>query len=111
MSLEAMINLCEQRIEQEEAALERKRQLEHSLGDTEIRIKRAREELTSIENDQANWSQEWDQAIDGLGLKPDVHPEQATEAFDQLLAFFDKLDKSEELRKRIYGIDQVSERI
>jgi uncharacterized protein YhaN len=110
MSLEGMINICEQRIERKEAALERKRQLEHSLGDTEIRIKRACEELTSIENDQTNWAQEWGQAIDGLGLKPDVHPEQATEAFDQLLAFFDKLDKSEELRKRIYGIDQVSEK-
>jgi uncharacterized protein YhaN len=110
MSLEAMINLCEQRIEREEAALDRKHQLEHSLGDTEIRIKRASEELTSIENDQANWSQEWNQAIDGLGLKPNVHPEQAIEAFDQLLAFFEKLDKSEELRKRIYGIDQVSKK-
>ena len=110
MGLEGMINICEQRIEQEEATLERKRQLEHSLGDTVIRIKRACQELTSIENDQANWTQEWGQAIDGLGLKPDVHPEQATEAFDQLLAFFEKLDKSEELRKRIYGIDQVSEK-
>ena len=110
MSLEGIINLCEQRIEQEEAALERKRQLEHSLGDTEIRIKRACQELTSIENDQAGWAHEWGQAIDGLGLKPDAHPEQATEVFDQLLAFFEKLDKSEELRKRIYGIDQVSEK-
>ena len=110
MSLEAMLHLCEQRIEQEEAALERKRQLEHSLGDTEIRIKRACEELTSIAYDQAKWTQEWGLAIDGLGLKPDVHPDQATEAFDQLLAFFEKLDKSEELRKRIYGIDQVSEK-
>jgi len=110
MSLEGMLNICEQRIAQEEAALERKRQLEHSLGDTEIRIKRATEELTSIENDQTGWAQEWAQAIDGLGLKPDVHPEQATEAFDQLMAFFEKLDQSEELRKRIYGIDQVSEK-
>ncbi|MGD8662718.1 MAG: AAA family ATPase [Desulfobacterales bacterium] len=110
LSLEAMINLCEQRIEREEAALERKRQLEHSLGNTEIRIKRASEELTSIENDQLSWVQDWGRAIDGLGLKPDVHPEQATEAFDQLLAFFEKLDQSEELRKRIYGIDQVSEK-
>ena len=110
MSLEAMINLCEQRIEQEEATLERKRQLEHSLGDTEIRIKRAHEELKSIKNDQANWIQEWGQAIDGLGLKSDVHPEQATETFDQLLTFFDKFDKSEELRKRIFGMDQVTEK-
>ncbi|MCP4750783.1 MAG: AAA family ATPase, partial [Proteobacteria bacterium] len=107
MGLEAMISLCELRIEREEAALERKRQLEHSLNDTEIRIKREREELKSIEKDQAGWAGKWDRAIDGLGLEPDVHPEQATEAFDQLLTFFDKFDKSEDLRKRIYGIDQV----
>jgi uncharacterized protein YhaN len=110
MSLEVMINLCEQRVEQEESALELKRQLEHSLNDTEIRIKRTREELKSIENDQSNWIQEWGQAIDGLGLKPDVHPEHATETFDQLVAFFEKFDKSEDLRKRIFGMDQVAEK-
>ncbi|MDY6837389.1 MAG: AAA family ATPase [Thermodesulfobacteriota bacterium] len=106
MSLEAMISLCEQRIELEEAVLERKRQLEHSLDNAEKRIQRAHEELTSIENDRASWAGEWRQAIEGLGLKPEVHPEQATEAFDQLLAFFDKFDKSEELRRRIYGMDR-----
>ena len=45
MSLEAMISLCEQRIEQEEVALERKRQLEHSLRDLSVRSKRALEDL------------------------------------------------------------------
>ena len=108
MSLEAMIHLCEQRIEQEETALERKRQLAHSLGDTEIRIKRTREELQTIENDRSSWVQEWVQAIDGLGLKPDAHPEHATETFHQLSIFFDKFDQSEALRKRIFGMDQVS---
>jgi uncharacterized protein YhaN len=110
MSLEAMINLCEQRVDEEKSALELKRQLEHSLGDTEIRVKRACEDLKSIENDQINWKLEWSKAIEGLGLMPDVHPEQATETFEQLVAFFDKLGQSEELRKRIYGIDQVCER-
>jgi len=110
MSLEAMINLCEQRVDQEEATLERKRQLKHSLGETAIRIKRAHEELKSIKKDQDNWIQEWAQAIDGLGLKSDVHPEQATETFDQLLRFFDKFDKSEELRKQISRMDQVTEK-
>ena len=110
MSLVAMINLCEQRVEQEETALDRKRQLRHSLGDTGIRLKRTREELKSIENDQSNWIQEWGQAIDGLGLKPDVHPEYATETFDQLAAFIDKSDKSEDLRKRILEMDQVAEK-
>ena len=42
-----------------------------------------------------------------MGLKPDVHPEQATETFDQLWTFFEKFDKSEELRERIVRMDQV----
>ena len=109
MSLEAMISLCEQRVEQEESALERKRHLEHSLRDLSVRIKRALDELASIENAMVLWSQEWVQAISGLGLAPDAHPERVTEVFDQLLSFFDKFDKSEESRRRIYGIDQVSE--
>ena len=110
MNLETMINLCEQRIEREEAILARKRQLEHSLDNTKLDVKRARAELSTIESDKANWAQEWAMAIDGLGLKPDTHPEQASEAFNQLLGFFDKFDKSEDLRKRIYGIDQVAEK-
>jgi len=110
MKLETLINLCEQKIKKEEAALERRRQLEHSLRDTERRVKRAREELVSIETHQRHWVRDWTQAIDGLGLKPNVHPEQAAEAFDQLLEFFNQFDKSEELRKRIYGMDQVAEK-
>jgi uncharacterized protein YhaN len=53
---------------------------------------------------------EWGQAIEGLGLKADVHPEHATETFEHLLDFFDKFDKSEDLRKRIYGMDLVEEK-
>lgn len=110
MSLEAMINLCEQRVEQEEAALLKKHQLEHSQDETERRRKRTVDELKSIENDQAAWTLEWARAIDALGLKSNVHPEHAAETFEQLVEFFDKLDKSEDLRKRIYGIDQVAEK-
>ncbi len=109
MPLEAMINLCEQRIAQETAALERKRQLEHSVRDLSVRIKRASKDLASIERDKAGWSTEWSQAITGMGLTTDDNPERVTEVFDRLLLFFDKFDKSEELRRRIYGIDQVCE--
>ena len=109
MSLEAMISLCEQRVEQEESVLERKRRLEHSFRDLSVRMKRALDELASIENARVLWSKEWAQAISGLGLAPDAHPERVTEVFDQLLSFFDKFDKSEASRRRIYGIDQVSE--
>ncbi|EKD37397.1 MAG: SMC protein, partial [uncultured bacterium] len=110
MSLEVMISLCEQRVEQEERHLEKKRQLQHRLNETEIRLKRTDEELKTIAADQATWLREWSQAIDGLGLQPNAHPEHVTELFEQLAAFFDTIDRSEELRKRIYGMDQVAEK-
>lgn len=108
MSLEAMISLCEQRIEREEAALTQRHQLERSLDDTEMRIKKVREERKAIENDNVSWTKEWRQAIEDLGLG-NVHPEQAVEAIERLLEFFQKFDESEKLGRRIYGIDQVAE--
>jgi len=110
MSLEALISLCEQRVDEEEKARERRRQIERSLNESEIRLKRTQDELKSVDTELSNWWQEWSRAIDGLVLKADVHPEHATETFDKLLSFFDKFDKSEELRKRIYGMDQVEEK-
>lgn len=109
LSLEAMIKLCEQRVEGEETVRERNRQLEKSLNEAQIRIKRIKDEFKSIDTDQSNWSHGWAQAIKGLGLKMDIHPEYATETLDRLVSFFDKFDKSEELRKRIFGMDQVEE--
>ena len=109
MSLEAMINLCEQYVKQEETTLERRRYLEHSINESKVRLKRTAKEIKVVERDRAKWQQEWGEAIEGLGLKPDVHPERATGATEQLVLFFDKFDKSEELRKRIYGMEQVEE--
>jgi len=110
MRLESLISLCEQRIGEEEAVREKRRQTEYSLSESEIRLKRKQDELKSIGVELSSWSQEWIKAIEGLGLKKDVHPEHATEIFDNLLSFFDKYDKSEELRKRIYGMDLVEEK-
>lgn len=110
IGLEAMINLCERRVQQEESILQGRRQLEYSLHETELHIKRTCEELKSIGNNQSIWIQTWSQAIDGLGLQSDVHPEIATETFEQLKACFDNLDKSEEHNKRIYGMDRVIEK-
>ena len=107
MILESLISVCEQRVEDEEAIREKRRQNEHSLKESEIRLKRKQDELKAVGTDLSNWKQEWIEAIKGLGLEKDVHPEHATETFDNLLSFFDKYDKSEDLRKRIYGMDQV----
>ena len=110
MSLEALISLCEQRVEKEDAVRERRRQVERSLDESRIRQKRKQDDQKSADNELSNWSQEWIQAIDGLGLKADDHPKHAIETFDKLVSFFDKFDKSGDLRKRIDEMDQVEEK-
>lgn len=109
-SLEAMLTLCEQFLEAEEQVLQRQRALEHSLNETEVRIERVMSELKIVEREKANWAKEWGQAIEGLGVPSSAHPERAIGAIEQLVLFFDTFDKSEDLRKRIYGMDQVEEK-
>jgi uncharacterized protein YhaN len=107
LSLEAMLNVCEQRLGQEEAVLERHRQLRRDVEEAENRIRQAQEELTVIGGEQATWQAEWVQAIADLGLKADAHPEYVTAIFEQWVDFFAKFDKSEEASRRIYGMDKV----
>ncbi|MBU0654539.1 MAG: AAA family ATPase [Gammaproteobacteria bacterium] len=109
MGLEAMLGLCEQRIGQEEEGINRQRQLNQALKDVEIRLGKALENIHTLESEQSTWVSEWEQAIDGLGLQPDAHPQYALETLEQLTAFFEKFDQSEEKRRRIYGIDKVQE--
>jgi uncharacterized protein YhaN len=108
-SLEALISFCEQRIENEQAARDKRQKIEHSLKELQIRLKRTRDDLKTVESDLIAWAGEWEKSISGLGLKPDAHPETAMETFDHLVSFFKKFDQSEELRKRIYGMDKVKE--
>ena len=108
-SLEALISLCEQRIEKEQEARDNRHKIAHSRNELHIRLKRTRDDLKTVETGLITWSGEWEKAISGLGLKPDTHPETAMETFDHLVSFFKKFDQSEELRKRIYGMDKVKE--
>jgi uncharacterized protein YhaN len=108
-SLEALISLCEQRIETEQKARDERQNIAHSLKDLHIRLKRTRDDLKAVETDLTTWTGEWEKAISGLGLKREAHPETALETFDHLVSFFKKFDQSEELRKRIYGMDKVKE--
>jgi uncharacterized protein YhaN len=106
-NLETLIALCEHRAEEDEKVREQRRQFQQSIKHAEIRLARSQDERKASETKLSSWVKEWSQAIEGLGLQADVHPEHAVETFDQLVSFFEKFDKSEELRKRIYGIDQV----
>ncbi|WLE95914.1 MAG: AAA family ATPase [Candidatus Electrothrix communis] len=110
MNLESLTSLCEQRVEEEEAIRDKRRRNEHSLKESEIRLKRKQDELKSAGIDLSRWKQEWINAIEGLGLPEDVHPEHVIETFENLESFVDRYDRSEDLRRRIYGMDQVKEK-
>jgi uncharacterized protein YhaN len=106
--LEELLNGCEQRIELEESAATSQLELERSIREKQVRLERAQVDLKSVRAEMVRWEQEWRQSIDGLGLKPDAHPEQTTAFTEQLAIFFGKLDQSEDLGRRIYGIDQYA---
>jgi len=109
MSLAAMISLVEERIEQEEAVLKKRKEIENLLNEYETRYGRARDELESVQTKLTQWKQDWTLVTNGLGVEANAHPEIVTETFDKLSSLFEKYDDSEELRKRIYGMDQVKE--
>lgn len=109
LGLESLLDFCERQVQKEKDKIRHREKLEHSLAESRLELTRAQENLKAVDREFSEWLQEWAQAIEGLGLKPDVHPEHATETFEQLGTFFAKFDESEDVRKRIYGMDRVEE--
>jgi len=107
MGLDAMIQLCEERVEWEEASIDRISLLENRLGESGSRLRKMREELDEIENTLSAWKREWNKAVGELVPGTEMHPEQAAEAFERLEEFFEKKDRSGELDSRIAGMDRA----
>ncbi|MGX9366669.1 AAA family ATPase [Desulfoplanes sp. PS50] len=107
MGLAAMIEWCEQRVEHAEDRLKQRARLQQSLEMIGQRMTRAKEALEAVKKERRQWAAEWSQAIDGLGVAPDVHPELAKSILERLADFFRTFDESEALGRRIFGMDQV----
>ena len=106
VSLGEALQRCEDRVTQVEETERSRGELERALADVETRLKRAREKHEETVAARTSWSEEWSQAIQGLGLEADVYPEKATGTMGRLVEFFDKLDKARDLEHRISGIDK-----
>jgi uncharacterized protein YhaN len=109
MNLEELLVLCEQKVVEEEKILSRESLIKEQLRELAMRSSKEKEKLNAIEHKSTAWNKDWSKAIAGLGLEPDTPPELATENFESLAEFIDKFDRSEELRRRIWGIDKVVE--
>lgn len=107
--LEVLVSRCEHRLRQEESLQESRRRLEHEVNQCGTRLKRAQDKRKAVDAGLEAWAREWERAIDGLGVAADAPTELVLETFERLVQFFEKFDKSEEARKRIFGMDKVRE--
>lgn len=61
---------------------------------------------TSCREDLVNWQKQWEEALDGLGLTSDVTVPEALDLIEILQNCFDRVKETDDLRKRIDGIDR-----
>jgi len=106
-TLEEMLSLCEQQIETERNAAARKEQLEDAIESLDVRLERARQNSEDAADEWERWKKAWIRAVSGFGVDSEVQPERAAGTMEQLAELFGKLDASEDLRRRIFGIDEV----
>lgn len=66
----------------------------------------ARSRLESLEDDRRRWQQQWEQAVQPLGLGSGTRPAEAGAVMEELKNLFDKLREAEVLQQRIEGIDR-----
>ncbi len=105
--LEALVSWCEQRLRQEDERLKARRQYELELDQVRRWRLQAAEKQKRVDTALQGWTRDWTLAIEGLGVDASAPVELVTETFERLSQFFEKLDKADETRKRIYGMEKV----
>jgi len=86
---------------------EARRLAAQQLRDLDVNERRLHDELDAIDAERTRWREAWGRALTDLHLGPDDPPAKALVVMDSLKDYFDKFDQSEELRRRIYGINVV----
>ncbi|MCC6748844.1 MAG: AAA family ATPase [Deltaproteobacteria bacterium] len=108
--LEALLARCEQLASQQESATRRKRELEAALQKLELQLKNATEARRQAEEELERWGLDWAEAVEGLGLGTNPHPDLALATMEKLEALFGQLKEADTAHKRIYGMDKDEER-
>lgn len=69
-------------------------------------LHQAGEDLKTAQEALAEWQQQWQKALLGLGVKKDISPLEAVDHMETLQSCFDQLKAADDLKKRIDGIDR-----
>jgi uncharacterized protein YhaN len=108
--LESLLARCEQLANQQETATRRQGEFQASLQKLELRLKGATDARRQADDDLQRWGVTWAEAVDGLGLGPNPHPELALATMEKLEALFEELKEADIANKRIYGMGKDEER-
>lgn len=108
--LEALLVRCEQFAGRQETATRRRGEIEVSLQKRELQLKGAMDARLQAEDELHRWEVTWAEAVDGLGLGTNPHPELALATMDKLKELFEELKEADIAHKRIYGMGKDEER-
>lgn len=108
--LESLLARCEQLVSHEETAIRRKAELKASLQKLEMQLKGATDTLRLADDDLQSWEATWAEAVKGLGLGTNPHPDLAFATMEKLEELFRELKDADTAHKRIYGMDKDEER-
>jgi uncharacterized protein YhaN len=108
--LESLLARCEQLVSRQEAATRRRGEIEASLQKLELQLKGATDARRQADDDLQDWGVTWAEAVDGLGLGTNPHPELALATMEKLEELFGELKEADIAHKRIYGMGKDEER-
>lgn len=108
--LEPLLVRSEKIATQQEAAKRRQGEIEAALKKLEIQLNSASASFLQANDESNQWQVTWAEAVDGLGIGTNPHPELALETIEKLEELFQELKEADIAHKRIYGMDKDEER-
>jgi len=91
------------RISGQKTKLEKLKERQKTAGKA---FRQAGKNLKSAQEALIKWQEQWRKALLGLGLKDEVAIFEAIDLMETLKSCYDKLEKADDLKKRIAGIDR-----
>ena len=106
VSLGALLDRSASVVEQARASADRRRGLEAELKNAKAAVARAEEEKKGVRKRREIWEQEWKDTVAGFDFVPDTTVSKVLVLLDQLEELFDKIDRADDAKRRLYGIDK-----
>jgi uncharacterized protein YhaN len=108
--LETLIVRSQEISEKQLNTKRRQGEIESSLNKIGLQLRNAGEDLQQLKDEEAQWLLNWAEAVDGLGIGTQPHPELALETMERLEELFQELKEADSAQRRIYGMNKDVER-